>query len=206
MHLGMGDVRVESAVEDGEEEESEGVEGGEDCEEPELHRSVRSIRSFESMMSERGGKRKVQEARELGSGGYSSSSTMRTRTMGEEEFVRSAGAYVCVGWDQGKHLLSRWRLCRRLIYYLAGFALATTSRSTMPQASGWAWRVEPPTTRRFLECSADDLKIGEVAELLREHRRLVEDVRMAGGFSEEDRCIGMHDRYSNGIQLHSTSK
>ena len=59
-----------------------------------------------------------------------------------------------------------------------------TSRPTTPQ--GGAWRVAPPSTRRFLECSADDLKIGEVAESLRGCRRLVEDVRMAGGFLEEE--------------------
>ena len=59
-----------------------------------------------------------------------------------------------------------------------------TSRPTMPQ--GGAWRIAPPPTQRFLECSADDLKIGEVAELLKEYRRLVEDVRMIGGFMEED--------------------
>ena len=44
----------------------------------------------------------------------------------------------------------------------------------------------PPLTWRFLECSADDLKIGEVAELLRDYRQLVVDVRMAGGFLEEE--------------------
>ena len=59
-----------------------------------------------------------------------------------------------------------------------------TSRPATPQ--GGAWRVAPPSTRRFLECSADELKIGEVAELLKEYRRLVEDVRMAGGFLEVD--------------------
>ena len=65
-------------------------------------------------------------------------------------------------------------------------SVATTSRPTTPQGSGGAWRVAPPPTRTFLECSADDLKIGEVAELLREYRQLVEDVRMAGGFLEEE--------------------
>ena len=65
-------------------------------------------------------------------------------------------------------------------------SVATTSMPTMPQGSGGAWRVLPPMTQGFLECSADDLKIGEVAELLREYRRLVEDVRMAGGFLEEE--------------------
>jgi hypothetical protein len=64
------------------------------------------------------------------------------------------------------------------------------SRPTTPQ--GGAWRIAPLPTRRFLECSADDLKIGEVAELLKEYRRLVEDVRMVGEFLEEEDVY--HDR------------
>ena len=75
---GGGDVRVElvggSVVEDGKGDEEEESEGGEDRgendendEEPELHASVRSIKSFESMMSERGGKKWAQKAREVGS-------------------------------------------------------------------------------------------------------------------------------------------
>jgi hypothetical protein len=42
-------------------------------------------------------------------------------------------------------------------------------------------RIAPPHAR-FLECGADELRLGEVRELLREYRRLVEDVRAAGGF------------------------
>ena len=77
----VGDVKVELAIEDGEEAESEG-EGG-DGEDLELRGSVKSIRSFESMMSEWGGKkRKPQEVREVGRGGYSSSSPTMTRIMG----------------------------------------------------------------------------------------------------------------------------
>ena len=41
----------------------------------------------------------------------------------------------------------------------------------MPQ--GGAWRIAPPPMQRFLKCSVDDLKIGEVA--------------MVGGGCEDDR-------------------
>ena len=72
---GGGDVGVElvggSVVKDGEGDEEEGREGrgenGENDEEPKLRASVRSIKSFESMMSERGGKKWAQKAREVGS-------------------------------------------------------------------------------------------------------------------------------------------
>ncbi|PBK86415.1 hypothetical protein ARMGADRAFT_1169145 [Armillaria gallica] len=39
-----------------------------------------------------------------------------------------------------------------------------------------------PPNKRFLDCEVDDLKMSEVAELLREYRRVVEGVRAIGGF------------------------
>ena len=93
-----------------------------------------------------------------------------------DEFVRSAGAYVCVGWDQGEFFeFVLLDFCANVFIWQG---LPPVSRPTTPQ--GEAWRIAPPSTRRFLECSDDDLKIGEVVELLKEYRRLVEDVRMAG--------------------------
>jgi len=43
----------------------------------------------------------------------------------------------------------------------------------------------PPPVQRFLDCSYDELRIGEVEDLLKEYRRLVEAVRVVGGFSTE---------------------
>lgn len=51
-------------------------------------------------------------------------------------------------------------------------------------ASPVAIRISPPNSR-FLECSADDIRVSEVGELLREYRRLVEAVRAMGGFHED---------------------
>ena len=45
-------------------------------------------------------------------------------------------------------------------------------------------RIAPPNTR-FLECSEDELRLGEVRELLREYRRVVEGMRMMGGFADD---------------------
>ncbi|PPR03926.1 hypothetical protein CVT24_008108 [Panaeolus cyanescens] len=42
-------------------------------------------------------------------------------------------------------------------------------------------RLAPPNAR-FMECSADDLRLSEIGELLREYRRVVEGVRSVGGF------------------------
>ena len=57
-----------------------------------------------------------------------------------------------------------------------------SSRPATPQQGGL--RIPPPV-QRFLECSHDELRIGEVADLLKEYRRLVEAVRVVGGFSTE---------------------
>ncbi len=45
-------------------------------------------------------------------------------------------------------------------------------------------RISPPNAR-FMTCTADDLKVSEVGELLREYKRLAEAVRAMGGFHEE---------------------
>ena len=45
------------------------------------------------------------------------------------------------------------------------------------------WRIPPPS-QRFLQCAEDDLRLGEVGDLLREYRRVVEALRMVGGFDE----------------------
>jgi len=44
-------------------------------------------------------------------------------------------------------------------------------------------RIAPPN-QRFLEATADDLRLIEVRELLREYRRVVEGLRAVGGFEE----------------------
>lgn len=44
-------------------------------------------------------------------------------------------------------------------------------------------RIAPPI-QRFLECSEEDLRVSEVRELLREYRRVVEGMRVMGGFQE----------------------
>jgi len=44
-------------------------------------------------------------------------------------------------------------------------------------------RLAPPVPR-FVECSPGDLKLSEVAELLRDYRRLVQGIRDMGGFVE----------------------
>jgi len=35
-----------------------------------------------------------------------------------------------------------------------------------------------------MECTADDLRLSEIGELLRDYRRLAEGIRAVGGFDE----------------------
>jgi hypothetical protein len=50
-------------------------------------------------------------------------------------------------------------------------------------ASPILMRITPPN-QRFLEAVADDLRLAEVRELLREYKRVVEGLRAMGGFEE----------------------
>ncbi|KAH9992727.1 hypothetical protein BJV74DRAFT_950918 [Russula compacta] len=54
-----------------------------------------------------------------------------------------------------------------------------SSRPTSPVPP----RIAPPN-QRFLEAAADDLRLSEVKELLREYKRVVEGLRAIGGFDE----------------------
>jgi len=55
--------------------------------------------------------------------------------------------------------------------------------STGLTAPSISLKIAPPK-QRFMECTPDDLRLSEVGELLRDYRRLVDEVRAAGGFEE----------------------
>ena len=42
----------------------------------------------------------------------------------------------------------------------------------------------PPPNRRFLECAEQDIRVGEVGELLREYRRMAQALRSTGAFDD----------------------
>ncbi|KAF7319401.1 VPS9 domain-containing protein [Mycena chlorophos] len=65
------------------------------------------------------------------------------------------------------------------------FDTPVSSRPGSPAVHGMGLRLPPPN-QRFLECSADDLRLSEVSELLGEYRRLVDGIRAVGGFVGED--------------------
>ncbi|CAK5273819.1 unnamed protein product [Mycena citricolor] len=73
---------------------------------------------------------------------------------------------------------------------LAGFkgspSRFDSSRPNSPAVRAGELLALAPPNPRFLDCAPDDLKLAEVAELLRDYRRLVDGIRAVGGFVGED--------------------
>ena len=55
---------------------------------------------------------------------------------------------------------------------------------TVSASAAMCVRLAPPK-QRFMECTADDLRLSEVGELLREYRRLAGAIHAAGGFEAQ---------------------
>ncbi|KAJ7768683.1 hypothetical protein DFH07DRAFT_902521 [Mycena maculata] len=156
-----GSLRGEAASDEEESEDGDEGEGEEDDEEEYEgeggSHDARSIRSFESMMS-----------RERSKG-------RRVRRPGPER--KSLTDRLAHGSPPP----------RRDSLLPAGnrFDTPISSRPSSPAVLGGGLRLLPPNPR-FLDCAADDLRLAEVAELLRDYRRLVDGVRAVGGFVGED--------------------
>ncbi|KAF8632079.1 hypothetical protein AX15_002055 [Amanita polypyramis BW_CC] len=167
----------------GGEEEGESGEDEEDAGRgPYLDSSVRSIRSFESMMSERAGKgRKGPNVRSGKlAGNPAGGSNVPRRSLSDRLAHMSALAGIKQGSPSPISRRSSLMPSLGPVYTNS----SPPSRPTTPQDTMIPLVQVSPPVQRFLECSPDDLRVGEVAELLREYRRLVEVVRVMGGFGE----------------------
>jgi len=168
----------ESASESEEGEEEEDEDGDEDEDEEDEHVDERSIRSFESMMRQGRKKRSMVSRKSL------SDRLASMPGLGRLATAQSGGILApqpMVGSPEPSRRSS-------LLYPGAQptsnrFDTPSSSRAASPSPSP-SLRIAPPN-RRFLECTADDLRVSEVRELLREYRRVVEGVRLMGGFSDE---------------------
>ncbi|KAJ7846036.1 hypothetical protein B0H14DRAFT_3138909 [Mycena olivaceomarginata] len=142
-----GSVRGEAGSDEGEEDDGEG-ESGEEYEEYENEGGssydARSIRSFESMMS-----RERSKGRRLNPKRKSLSDRLAHGSPGPPPRRES------------------------LLATTSRFDTPVSSRPGSPAVLGGGLRLQPPNPR-FLDCAADDLRLAEVAELLKEYRRLVE--------------------------------
>ncbi|KZT25192.1 hypothetical protein NEOLEDRAFT_1162873 [Neolentinus lepideus HHB14362 ss-1] len=152
--------------ETGTDDESE----GEGEEELEVEHDTRSIRSFESMMSER--RKKAQPGRR-------SLADRLAQVPGLSRLGHAGEAESSSLASKAKTSPPPSRRSSLLPSAPTRFDTPVSSRPTSPGPG--PGRLAPPK-QRFMECAEDDLKLSEVAELLRDYRRLVEGIRAMGGF------------------------
>ncbi|KAJ7026588.1 hypothetical protein C8F04DRAFT_107931 [Mycena alexandri] len=122
---------------------------------------ARSIRSFESMMNRERSK------------GRRSSTGRKSLT---DRLAHVSGLAGLKGSPPPR---------RESLLNATRFDTPVSSRPSSPALIGIGLRLAPPNPR-FLDCVADDLRLAEVAELLRDYRRLVDGVRSVGGFIGDD--------------------
>lgn len=165
-----------SSDDDSEEAEEDDSEESKDDEDEEADYSpptdTRSIKSFESMMSSKK-KRRRKVSRPSLSDRLASVSALTAKKVHASFFLRYS---VMTVTPQSSPPPSR-----------GASILPATHRFDSPVAESPAQgrlSLAPPN-KRFLDCEVDDLKMSEVAELLREYRRVVEGVRAIGGFEPE---------------------
>ncbi|KAJ6614678.1 hypothetical protein B0H10DRAFT_2044325 [Mycena sp. CBHHK59/15] len=126
---------------------------------------TRSIRSFESMMSRGSGRSKGRQgARNPGSG----------RKSLTDRLAHVSGLAGFKGSPPSRR--------SSLLPTVTRFDTPVSSRPSSPAVT-MGMRLAPPNPR-FMDCAPDDLRLAEVAELLRDYRRLVEGIRAVGGFDE----------------------
>ena len=182
---------AESSVDD----DSEGNDDYEEGQEREDDRhDVRSIRSFESMMGHASRRRRTRTRTRKSltdrlasmpglsriSGPQPAQSQSQVRTVPVLGCAHSRSSLL-ITVTQG----SPSRPASLLIPPRA--PTAAVNRTETPQSSRPAspvvTRIAPPN-QHFLEAAADDLRLSEVKELLREYKRVVEGLRAMGGFDE----------------------
>ncbi|KAF9525927.1 hypothetical protein CPB83DRAFT_817737 [Crepidotus variabilis] len=170
--VGDGQLSGESSTEDeGEESSSEESDSGEESDEVQKLETgqtadAKSIRSFENMLSASKSRRKD-----------STLDSKQRKTLSDRLASVSALAATSTSPTGSR---------RSSLHVPPGRVKSpsspTTSRPTSPALPLQA-RFGPPK-QRFIECTPDDLRLSEVGELLRDYRRLVEEIRAVNGFDE----------------------
>lgn len=191
------------------EEEDEEEEGEEESEEEEQEvyshgHDARSIRSFESMMSDKSRDRPRSRSRgrltvEIGGSSVNKKRMSLTdRLASMSRLTKGSGGaltYEVVGSPSQEPSTSPARAPNPLVS-TNRFDTPLSSRTSSPvpgsmpasrpailqASSSPSTHISalPKPNRRFLECSADDLKMSEIPELLAEYRKLVESARSLG--------------------------
>ncbi|KAE9395460.1 hypothetical protein BT96DRAFT_922827 [Gymnopus androsaceus JB14] len=203
-----GDSTYSQPIDGGDEEEEES--DANDAGGPSAASDARSIKSFESMMSD--GKKQAKAKSRASKKKEKPDQKKKKSTMALDTVAGAAGAArkslsdrlarVSSGISASKKTqASSPPASRRSSLLVAGSSavmpLPTTPQSSRPQSpSGRSLSPQslqvpaisipglPPPNARFLTCtSAEDLRLGEVKDLLRDYQLLVQAVKAAGGFS-----------------------
>ncbi|KAH8116246.1 hypothetical protein DFH11DRAFT_1506064 [Phellopilus nigrolimitatus] len=162
----LEDAEVESEV-------GESAEDGDESEEEEddARHDTRSVRSFESMMSSRSRSKQKAEKKER----MSISDRLAHMSRLTKGVAHEASTHQGSPPPRSSSLLLAREATR--------FDTPISSRTSSPIPGARPSQIAPPN-RRFLECTADDLKMSEIPELLQEYRRLVENMRSMDAFDE----------------------
>ena len=179
----------------GSDAESTGDENSQDNDSDEEQESVddrhdtRSIRSFENMMGRATRRRRARKsltdrlASMPGlarlSGPQQAHSQQQVRTQFLYVLISSSSPLIITAQSSPSRPASLLAPPRALTPGLNRTDTPPSSRPTSPVLT----RIAPPN-QRFLEAAADDLRLSEVKELLREYKRVVEGIRAMGGFDE----------------------
>lgn len=177
------DDEGESALEDEEDGEGEEAEGEEGLEGEAPKSDVRSIRSFGSMFSEA----KEEGASSSGRGPRKSLTERLASASGRLSVSSGSKAF------EGRKVRTHYFLRGSIIQIPESFQISPPgSRRTslllspknIPPIILPSDSIAPPNPR-FLRCDPEDLKIGEIASLLQDYRRLADALRSRGAFTSE---------------------
>ncbi|KAG2136104.1 uncharacterized protein EDB93DRAFT_1254091 [Suillus bovinus] len=166
--VGVG--RTEDESEESDESDDDEEDNEEEESEEEHAHDAKSIRSFESMMSgsSEGTRKKKKKLASL------------SRKSLTDRLAQVPGLSRLSGTDAHKTASPPMTRSSLLLpSHRNRLDSPTSSRAPSPISIRL-----PAPSKRFMECAEDDLRVSEVAELLREYRRLVEGVRALGAFDE----------------------
>ncbi|THU89029.1 hypothetical protein K435DRAFT_969273 [Dendrothele bispora CBS 962.96] len=188
---GDSDDEEEEDEDDSEGEEDEGdseddSEEGSGEEESEYYKSdSRSIKSFGSMMNSRKKSAKPKDTAKEGSGAGPARPSLSDRLASVSSFGSRHKKTGSKKRLEGQTKRSSLLVGNPSSQALNRFDTPVSSRPQSPSPSipSLSTLRLPPPNKRFLEASSvNDLRMGEMEELLKEYKRLAEAIRGAGGF------------------------
>ncbi|THU85841.1 hypothetical protein K435DRAFT_843085 [Dendrothele bispora CBS 962.96] len=190
---GESDDEEEEDEDDSEGEEDEGdseddsEEGSGEEEESEYYKSdSRSIKSFGSMMNSRKKSAKPKDTAKEGSGAGPARPSLSDRLASVSSFGsrhKKTGSKRVLSPPQSRRSSLLVGNPSSQAFNRFDTPVSSRPQSPSPSIPSLSTLQLPPPNKRFLEASSvNDLRMGEMEELLKEYKRLAEAIRGAGGF------------------------